>query len=119
MQSRKKNEGISIVGILLIGVVAIFVLSYFKIDIKGVVESPTAQENVGYVKEGSKTVWEKYLKEPAEYLWNDIFVDLLWGETASRFLLTAYRISASIWLGLQSTSGFRKRSHSPFALHAP
>ena len=78
MQSRKKNEGISIVGILLIGVVAIFVLSYFKIDIKGVVESPTAQENVGYVKEGSKTVWEKYLKEPAEYLWNDIFVDLLW-----------------------------------------
>ncbi len=78
MKSKSKKFGFSILGIILLGVVAIFVLSYFKISIKSVVESPTAQENVGYVTEGSQSIWDKYLKKPAEYIWNEVFINLLW-----------------------------------------
>jgi len=78
MTPELKNRGISILKTLLWGAIIILVLSYFKIDIKGVVESPEAQDNIEYVTEGTKTVWEKYLAEPASYLWNTVFVGLLW-----------------------------------------
>lgn len=78
LYQRKRNMGISILGILFLGVIAIFVLSYFKIDIKSVVESPQAQNNVGYVTGSSQNVWDKYLKQPASYIWNDVIVNLLW-----------------------------------------
>jgi hypothetical protein len=73
-----KNRGISILGILFIGFIVILVLSYFKVNIKSVVESDEAQENIGYVKDETKSFWDEYLKEPAEYLWNDIFIDIFW-----------------------------------------
>ncbi|MEI7463587.1 MAG: hypothetical protein WCK03_04315, partial [Candidatus Taylorbacteria bacterium] len=41
-------------------------------------ESPTGQSNINYVADGSKTVWDKYLKDPASYLWNDVFVKIFW-----------------------------------------
>lgn len=75
---KNKNKGISILGILLIGVIVVLVLSYFKVSIKSVVESPTGQENIEYVKGGTKSLWEAYLKEPATYLWNKVFVDIFW-----------------------------------------
>lgn len=74
----KRNKGISIIGILFFGLIIIFILSYFKVSIKSVVESPEAQENIGYVKGGSVSLWEKYLKGPASYLWNDVFIDIFW-----------------------------------------
>lgn len=78
MSLNTKNRGISIIGILILGVIVVLILSYFKIDIRGVVESPEGQNNIGYVTETGKTVWERYLQEPASYLWNEIFVGLLW-----------------------------------------
>ena len=74
----KNKKGISIIGILLLGFVLILVLSYFKISVKSVVESPTGQENINYVGGGSRSVWDDYLKQPAAYLWNDIFVNIFW-----------------------------------------
>ncbi len=74
----KNKKGISIIGILLLGFVLILVLSYFKISVKSVVESPTGQENINYVGGGSRSVWDDYLKQPSAYLWNDIFVNIFW-----------------------------------------
>ena len=75
----KRNAGgLSIIGMIILGIIIILVLSYFKISIKKVVESPTGQENITYVKENSKTFWEKHLKDPANYLWSDIFVKIFW-----------------------------------------
>ncbi|MFA5750711.1 MAG: hypothetical protein WCX79_04500 [Candidatus Paceibacterota bacterium] len=74
----KSLSGFSIIKILIWGIIIILVLSYFKINIRGVVESPEAQENIEYVKEGGKTIWEEYLQEPAKYIWNNIFIELLW-----------------------------------------
>ena len=74
----KNQQGISIIGILVLAFILIFVLSYFNISIKAVVESPTGQENIGYVAGGTKSLWTAYLAEPASYLWNDIWIDIFW-----------------------------------------
>ena|SRR3989344_3940128 len=76
--TKYKKGGISIVGILLLGFILILVLSYFKISIKSVVESPEGQENISYVGGGTRNLWNDYLKKPASYLWNDVFVDIFW-----------------------------------------
>lgn len=73
-----KKKGISILGILFLGVIIIFALSYFGISIRAVVESPQAQENLEYVEGGTRSLWNDYLKEPVTYLWNDVFVDIFW-----------------------------------------
>lgn len=75
---KKQEGGISILGSLIIGVLIILALSYFNINIRTVVESPTGQENVTYVKDATKSFWTKYLAEPAEYLWNDVWVKIFW-----------------------------------------
>ena len=68
----------SILGFLVLAAIVILVLSYFNISIKTVVESPAGQENIEYVKGGSKSLWDEYLEEPVSYLWNDIWVKLFW-----------------------------------------
>ena len=81
MNENKKNmlnRGVSILGILIFGFILILILSYLNISIKGVVESPTGQENIDYVQDGSESFWDKYLKDPASYLWNDVWVDIFW-----------------------------------------
>ncbi len=75
---RNKNKGLSVIGILLLIAVAILVLSYFNISIKGVVESPTGKENIHYVKGTTQTFWNKYIAGPAHYLWQDVWVNIFW-----------------------------------------
>ena len=76
--AESQNKGMSILGIIFLGFILILVLSYFSISIKSVVESPTGQENINYVSGTSKSIWEKYLKDPADYLWNDVWIELFW-----------------------------------------
>lgn len=75
---KNTQKGISILGVLILGFILILVLSYLNVSIKGVVESPTGQENLNYVGETSKSFWTKYLAEPAHYLWKDVWVDIFW-----------------------------------------
>lgn len=74
----KKNGGISIIGLVILAIVVILVLSYFKISIKSVVESPESRNNFSYVFDKAEDVWTKYLKKPANYLWHEIFVKIFW-----------------------------------------
>lgn len=78
MSNFNKKGGISILGLLVLAVIIILVLSYFNISIKGVVQSPTGQENINYVGGGAKSFWTTYLEEPASYLWNDVWVKIFW-----------------------------------------
>lgn len=78
MKNQNKQNGISILGILILVVVIVLALSYFNISIKTIVESPTSQENINYVRGGAKSLWTTYLAEPASYLWNDVWVDIFW-----------------------------------------
>ena len=76
MNSINRNSGfIKIILIILIG---ILILSYFKIDLRSVAESPESQSNFSYVKGIVVTVWTNYLAKPASYLWNYVFIELLW-----------------------------------------
>ena len=72
------NKGISILGIMILAIMIILVLGYFKISVRSVVESPVAQDNINYVKGGTKNLWTTYLAEPAAYLWNDVWVNIFW-----------------------------------------
>lgn len=74
----QKNGGISILGILFLGVLLILVLSYFHISLRVVVEDPVTQDNFNYVGGASRSLWDRYLKGPASYLWNDVFIDIFW-----------------------------------------
>jgi hypothetical protein len=70
------NKGL--VKIILLIVIALLILSYFGFNLRALISSPTTQDNFGYVASSSVTVWDKYLKKPASYVWNDIFIDLIW-----------------------------------------
>ena len=78
MKNFNKKGGISILGVLVLGVVIILVLSYFHVSIKAVVESPAGQENINYVGGGAKSLWTAYLAEPVSYLWNDVWINIFW-----------------------------------------
>ena len=73
-----KKGGVSILGILLLGVILILTLSYFNINIKAVVENPTTQDNINYVKGNSKSLWNDYLKKPLTDFYNDVWVKIFW-----------------------------------------
>jgi hypothetical protein len=70
------NQGF--VRLILILVAVFLFISYFNIDIKKTVESPTTQANASYVKSASTTVWHRYLEVPASYLCKNIFINLFW-----------------------------------------
>lgn len=78
MKNLDTKRGISILGVLILGVVIILVLSYFNISIKSVVESPAGVENVNYVGGGARNLWTTYFAEPASYLWNDVWINIFW-----------------------------------------
>lgn len=63
---------------IIIIIIAIVVLSYFGFDIRAIVEDDDTQNNIGYVWGGVVYVWEHYLMGPLGYLWNDVFIDLIW-----------------------------------------
>jgi len=84
----KKNGLISIIGAIFLTILVVLVLSYYNISIRKVVESPTAQDNINYVGGASKSFWDKYLKDPASYLWNDVWINIFW----KGFILNMERI---------------------------
>ena len=76
MRQRNANKGF--IGILLLIVIAILVVSYFNIDLQSLVEKPQTQKNAAYVTTTTTSFWNSYLQKPASYLWNTVFVGLLW-----------------------------------------
>ena len=63
---------------IIIIIVALLILSYYGFSLRTLVDSPVTQDNFHYVATSTVTVWDKYLKNPATYLWNDVFVSLIW-----------------------------------------
>lgn len=61
--------------IILIGLI---VLGYLGFDIRRAVEAPASKSNIEYVKNAIVYVWNSYLARPAKYLWNEVFIKLIW-----------------------------------------
>ena len=72
------NTESGLIKLIVIIIIAIIVLSYFGFDLRAIVEAPETQGNLGYVWGLVVHVWDTYLVGPATYLWNDVFIDLLW-----------------------------------------
>jgi hypothetical protein len=64
--------------LIILVVIAILLLSYFNYDLQSIVESPQSQKNFGYATGVTMNVWDKYLSAPASFLWNKVFIGLLW-----------------------------------------
>ena len=63
---------------VIIIVVALLILSYYGFSLRSLVDSPVTQDNFQYVATSSVSVWDKYLKQPATYLYEDVFINLIW-----------------------------------------
>jgi hypothetical protein len=53
-------------------------LSYFNFDLRSIIESPQSQQNFSYAGGAVSTIWNTYLKAPANFLWNTVFIGILW-----------------------------------------
>jgi hypothetical protein len=78
MKSKIPMNGGGIVSWVIIIVVALLILSYYGFSLRNLVNSPTTQDNFGYVATTTVTFWDQYLEQPANYLWNDVFINLIW-----------------------------------------
>lgn len=67
-----------LIGWVIIIVVALLILSFYGFSLRALVNNPVTQDNFGYVATSTVSFWDKYLKQPADYLWKDIFVNLIW-----------------------------------------
>jgi hypothetical protein len=74
--SVRKTGFIKLIIIIVIGLI---VLGYFGFDIQKIIDSPTVSKNLTYTKDLVVGVYQKYLAKPIDYLWNKIFLNLLWG----------------------------------------
>jgi len=63
---------------IILGLIAILVLSFFGYDLQNIVEAPATQKNLHYVGDGVGYVWNEYLSQPISYFWNNIFIGILW-----------------------------------------
>jgi len=73
-----KNDNRGLVRWIFIIIIAIIILSYFGFDLRGIIEAEGMQNNLSYVWGGVIYVWNAYIAGPFDYLWNDIFIDLIW-----------------------------------------
>lgn len=84
---------------IILALIAIIVLSFFGYDLKAIIEAPITQSNLHYAAGGVETVWN-YVKGPVLYLYNNIFIGILW----QAFLNNLGRISAGAPTELQNAA---------------
>lgn len=63
---------------IILAIILLAILSFLGFNIRSFIESDIVQNNFGYVWNAVKYGWDNFLARPAEYLWNDVFVDLIW-----------------------------------------
>ncbi len=62
---------------IILGLIALIVLSFFGYDLKAIIEAPLTQSNLQYAGDGVSYVWD-YVKGPITYVYNNIIIGILW-----------------------------------------
>ncbi len=70
------NRGL--IKMIVIFIVILFVMAYLGLNIRSIIDSKTFQDNWTFIREGSVTIWNGYLKAPISYVWNVIFIPYIW-----------------------------------------
>lgn len=73
-----RNPQQGIVKTIILIVIALLFLSYLGFDLRRAAEDPKTRSNFSYAIGFATTTWNTYLARPASYLWNDVFIDLIW-----------------------------------------
>jgi hypothetical protein len=73
----KSNTNRGFIKLIILIVVILLIISYFGINLKGVVDSSTFQSNWGYVKEFIVYIWNHFLSGIFIFIWDTILVPLL------------------------------------------
>ena len=79
MNTLKQTGERGLVRWILLIVIAIVLASYFfDFSVQDAVEDEQTQSNFGYIQKNAIEIWDTYLASTANYLWNDIFIELIW-----------------------------------------
>lgn len=75
----KNDRERGFIGAIVSMVAALIILqAVFKVDVMGVLKSPDFGEIVSYLKKFLILIWEKFLVLPVSFLWNEVFIDIIW-----------------------------------------
>lgn len=77
MKNSIQNKQQGLIQMIVLVIIGIAVLSWFRIDIKDFFMSEQFQKNLGYVVNFLKDVWTDYLAGPADKLWG-IWLEYFW-----------------------------------------
>ena len=94
MKINKATGQRGLIKIILMVVIALLVISYFGINLRALVNSPTTQDNVSYVSSTTVNIWNNYLKVPVTYIWNEIFVALIWNPAINNLKNADWQVPA-------------------------
>ena len=76
MNAIRTNGGL--VKLVLVILVVLLIIAYFGVNLRGIVNSSTFQDNWSLIKDALISLWNNYLSVPFAYVWNQIFVNLIW-----------------------------------------
>ncbi|MDE2172466.1 MAG: hypothetical protein KGJ33_00800 [Patescibacteria group bacterium] len=79
---RRTNAGL--VKMLLVFFFILLIMAVLGLNLRAVVASPTFQDNWSFIRDNAVMVWDNYLRGPADYFWNNIFLPLIWTPTLNR-----------------------------------
>ncbi|MEK9201746.1 MAG: hypothetical protein AAB944_02135 [Patescibacteria group bacterium] len=63
---------------IIIIIIAVFLLNYFGFDVKKWLDSPEVKGQIFIVWDLIKNIWINYIQGPADYLWNQIIIGVVW-----------------------------------------
>ena len=78
MEKTKRTKKSGFLKWVIIIVIALVVLGFFGFDITDILKSPVVKNNLLAFWHGVVWVWEHLLKTPAVWIWDTIFVRILW-----------------------------------------
>lgn len=82
---KKTNYNGGLIQLILLIIIFILIISYFGINIRKIIQSDTGKDNFGFIWNILQQIWgyivliwDKYLSGPVGFIWNGLFVDIIW-----------------------------------------
>lgn len=63
---------------IFIVIVIIVVLGYFGLNLREIMATPAVQNNLSYIWQVIVDAWNGWLKEPAGWFWDNVWVPYIW-----------------------------------------
>lgn len=76
MRFLRKNRGF--IKIIVIMVAALILLAFLGLNLRSIVHSQAFQDNWQMVKDIASTVWNRFLRVPIMFIWNEGFIRFVW-----------------------------------------